>query len=206
MQLTRKADDRGFTLVELVVAIAILGVIIVPLGTALIIFLRNSNTTADRLAESHDEQISAAYFAQDVQSIGVRDWTTAPYVLKTSVEQNAPATSGLYPCGVAGTPNAVLRFAWDDPTSTTATQVVVVSYVVRTVGTEQQLHRLRCAAGSTTPSSDLVLAHNVASVGTPVLTGSGTVPDTVSLTLNIKAPTDNGSPLVVVLSGQRRQT
>jgi prepilin-type N-terminal cleavage/methylation domain-containing protein len=206
MQLTRRPDDRGVTLIEVLIAIAILGVIIVPLGVALVTFLRNSGATTNRLAESHDEQIASAYFAQDVESIGVRDWTTAPYALKTSVEQNAPPTTGLYPCGAASTPNAVLRFAWDDPTSTTATRVIVVSYVVKTVGGEQQLHRLRCEAGSTTPTSDIVLAHNVFGVGTPVLTGTGTVPQAVSLTINIKAPTDSGAALSVVLSGQRRQT
>ena len=71
----RQRGDAGFTLVELVVAIVLLGIIAVPLGSALLSFFRNTNATSDRLAESHDAQISSAYFGQDVQSIGVRNWS-----------------------------------------------------------------------------------------------------------------------------------
>lgn len=201
-----RRDERGVTLIELLMAVVLLAIIIVPLGGALVSFFRNTNTTTNRLAESHDEQIAAAYFAQDVQSIGVRNWATAPFSLQTSVEQNAPAGGGLYPCGVAGTPNATLRFAWNDPTGASTTQVVIVSYVVETVGGETQLHRLRCVSGSTTPTADLVMAHNVSSVGTPVLTGTVTIPQAISWTINIRTPSDSGSPLAVVLYGQRRQT
>jgi prepilin-type N-terminal cleavage/methylation domain-containing protein len=208
MHMTPKAgrDDRGATLIELLVAIVILAVIVVPLGDALISFLRNTTSTTYRLSESHDAQIASAYFAQDVASLGVRNWSAAPYTLQTSVELNAPAAGGLYPCGPTGTPNAAIRFAGNDPTAAASTQIVVVSYVVRTVGTEQQLHRLRCTGGSTTPSSDVVLAHNIASVATPVTTGPADTPTTVSWTLTIKANGDTGAALVIVLFGQRRQT
>jgi prepilin-type N-terminal cleavage/methylation domain-containing protein len=80
MRLTprgRRPDD-GVSLIELLVAIVLLGVIAVPLGNAVISFFRNTNATTNRLAESHDSQISSAYFAQDVQSIGVRAWGTIP--------------------------------------------------------------------------------------------------------------------------------
>ena len=199
----RGRGDDGVTLIELLVAIAMLGIIAVPLGTALISFLRNTNATTDRLAESHDAQIASAYFAQDVQSIGVRNWTgTGPFPLTTSVETNAPPKSGTFPCGVTGDPNAVIRMAWDDPTGASTRRTVIVSYVVR----GRELHRLRCDNGTSNPTSDLVMAHNVASVGTPVLTGPVTgIPQSISVTLTIQAPTDSGT-LAVTLFGQRRQT
>jgi prepilin-type N-terminal cleavage/methylation domain-containing protein len=201
----RRGDD-GVTLIELLVAIVLLGVIAVPLGSALISFFHNTNATNDRLAESHDAQIASAYFAQDVQSIGVRNWTgTGPFPLTTSVETNAPPRSGTFPCGLTADANAIVRMAWDDPTSSTARRTVIVSYVVRQVGTEKQLHRMRCDDGTANPTSDVVLAHNVASVGTPVLSGPTGVPQSVSVTLTIQAPTDSGS-LAVTLFGQRRQT
>jgi prepilin-type N-terminal cleavage/methylation domain-containing protein len=202
----RRGDERGVTLVEVLVAITLLAIVMVPLSNALIAFFRNTNTTTDRLSESHDEQIMAAYFAQDVQSIGVRTWTVAPYALQTSLEQNAPPTTGLFPCGAASTPNATLRMAWNDPQTATTNQTVIVSYVVETSGGVTTLHRLRCDSGSTTPSSDLVVAHNVLSVGTPVLTGPATIPQAISWTINIRATTDPGLALAVVLYGQRRQT
>jgi prepilin-type N-terminal cleavage/methylation domain-containing protein len=201
-----RGDDRGLTLIELMLAVVLLGIIVVPLASALISFFHNTNATTNRLTESHDEQIAAAYFAQDVQSIGVRDWTGAPFGLKTSVEQNVGPTAGLYPCGAASLPAATLRFAWDDPIGDTSSQVVVVSYVVETVGGHKELHRVRCAGGSTTPTSDIVLAHELLSVGTPTFTGSSTIPQSVSWTLNIRASSDSGAALVVTLYGQRRQT
>jgi prepilin-type N-terminal cleavage/methylation domain-containing protein len=201
-------SDAGVTLVELLVAIVMLGIIAVPLGNALISFFRNTNATTDRLAESHDAQISSAYFGQDVQSIGVRDWSNpaGPYAIGTSVETNAAPKAGTFPCGLATDSNAVVRMAWDDPTGASTKRIVTVSYVVRQVGPEKQLHRLRCDDGTSNPTSDLVLAHNVLSVGTPVLTGpQAGIPQSISVTLTFKAPTDSGS-LAVTLFGQRRET
>jgi len=203
-----RRDDAGVTLIELLLAIVLLGIIAVPLGGALISFFRNTNATTDRLAESHDAQIASAYFGQDVENIGVRTWNlpSGPYTLGTSVETNAPPKSGTFPCGPVGDPNAVIRMAWDDPTGASTLRKVIVSYVVRQVGAEKQLHRLRCDDGTSNPTSDIVLAHKVQSVGTPVLTGPvAGVPQSISLALTLKAPTDPGS-LAVTLFGQRRQT
>jgi prepilin-type N-terminal cleavage/methylation domain-containing protein len=203
LNTARPRGDEGVTLIELLVAIVLLGIIAVPLGSALISFFHNNNATNDRLAESHDAQIASAYFAQDVQSIGVRNWTApGPFSMGTSVETNAAPKSGTFPCGLAGDPNAIVRMAWDDPTGASTRRTVIVSYVVR--GTE--LHRLRCDDGTSNPTSDLVLAHYVASVGAPVLAGPiAGIPQSVSVTLTLKAPTDSGS-LPVTLFGQRRQT
>jgi prepilin-type N-terminal cleavage/methylation domain-containing protein len=208
MHLTRSAvrDDRGLTLVELIVAIAILGIIVVPLGAAAIGFLRHSDGVGRRMAESHDVQIAAAYFARDVQSVGIRDWTAHPYPLQQSIELGVAANAGLYPCG-AGTEATLVRLAWDDPD--TAPQVTRVAYVVSTVGTERRLRRLLCV-GSATPISDIVLAHHVD--GTPSVacstscTAAPAVPRSVTMTLSVRDPAGGGSPLTVILSGQRRQT
>lgn len=201
-------DDSGVTLVELLVAIVLLGIILVPLGNALYSFLRNTNATSDRLAESHDAQIATAYFAQDVQSIGVRSWGTSPFSFVSSVETTGvTATTGTYQCGPATDPNPVIRMAWDDPTGANNRALVKIVYVVRSVSGEQQLHRLRCDGASTTPTSDAVLAHNVSAVGTPVLTGpQAGVPQSISVTLSLKGPANNGAAFDVILYGQRRQT
>ena len=61
-------DEEGFTLVELLVGMAIMVVIVGSVGSALIVGLKTTDGTMDRLNESHDAQISSAYLANDVQS------------------------------------------------------------------------------------------------------------------------------------------
>jgi hypothetical protein len=197
-------------LIELLIAITIMGLIIVPLGTAFTAFLQNTDTTIRRVGESRDAQISAAYFAQDVSSIGDRD---ASDVLLQSVETSSPPQ--FTACGT-GTP--IVGFAWDDPTGTTASGKVAsgqvrVVYLIVSTPTERQLHRLVCLDASTTPTQDLVLVHNVDPATEPTVTcsttcsGSGdAVPQSVTLVLSIRNPKNTSAALKVTLTGQRRQT
>jgi prepilin-type N-terminal cleavage/methylation domain-containing protein len=213
MQLSRR--DDGFTLVELMIVMILLGIITLPLGNAVLAFVRNTDATTARLGESHDAQISSAYFAQDIASIGTHDWSAYPYPLKQSVETGVAydgSDGSKYPCGSAGTPNALVRMAWDDfagPSSPPTS--VVVSYFVKTVGAEQQLHRIRCV-GSTTPTSDLVMVHHLDASGptitcSTVCTGSGAaVPQYVTLVLRVRDPSAANALYTVTLTGQRRQT
>lgn len=205
--------EAGFTLIELLLAVTILGLIAVPLGNVMIGFLHNSNATTGRLAESHDAQISAAYFAQDVASLGARDWadTVTPYGYLQSVELDAPATFGLYPCGT-GLPNAVIRLAWDDyPNGASAPPVQTrAAYLVETVGGRQQLHRITCA-GNATPVTDVILAHDLVSASAACATscaGTGNaLPRRITLALTIADPQSlAGSSYSVTLTGDRRQS
>jgi prepilin-type N-terminal cleavage/methylation domain-containing protein len=214
MRVTRDVrGDHGVTLVEILVAVVILTVIIVPLSNALIVFLRNSDTTNQLLSENNDAQLAAAYFAQDVQSMGVRN--TSTLALQKSVELNMAFNAGDFRCGGSGTPDAAVRFGIQDQRSLSgAPTLVKVAYVVRTVGTERQLHRLTCVGGSTTPESDVVVAHNLESTGSPVSVTCSTQcdhatnpPRSVTMTLHLKhAERARGNPLVITLTGQRRQT
>lgn len=77
MHLTPRRDDAGFTLVELLMAIVILGVISAPLAGLIIAGLRQSASASARLQLSHDSQISATYFGQDVSTVGIRDYDAA---------------------------------------------------------------------------------------------------------------------------------
>lgn len=214
----RLNDDRGVTLIEILISLGIMGIIIAPLSAALIAFVRNTDATTRRMGENHDVQISAAYFAQDVQAVGVHSWGIAGYPLQQSIELNAPWNTGLFPCGTAATPskpatpNAIVRFGWDDQTAAGTTAVRIASYVVISDSGEQQLHRLTCTGGSATPTSDVVLAHNIdGTVAAPVCSNpttctTATPPQQVQLTLAIRDPRNAGSPLTVTLIGQRRQT
>jgi len=206
----RRNPEAGFTVIELLVVVVLLAVIAVPAGNAVIGILHNTDATNARMAASHDAQISAAYFAADVASTGVQ--LSGGSGLGQSVEQNVAYNAGLFPCGTAGTPPATLRLAWDEYTLTGGTvspSRVVVSYVVKTIGTGHELHRIRCQGG-TTPTSDVVVAHQL-TAAVPVVTCSSTctaavpVPQRISLTLSLTDPGGSGT-YAVQLTGQRRQT
>lgn len=219
-ELRGPGGDAGFTLVELIIAIVIIGVITVPLSNVVIGYLRNTDATTARLLESHDVQITSAYWAQDVASMGTRS-TTNPYALtqsvETGVETGVAYDSGLYPCGTAGT--VIVRFAWDDFSEADATpQVLVrtqvrVAYVVQTVSGETALHRFRCN-GSAVVVSDVTLAHDLdPSTSTPAAVACSTtcsaapaIPTTVTLTLTLKNPKNRDVAYAVTLTGQRRQS
>jgi len=208
MQL--RSDDRGLTLPELLVALVILAIIIVPLSDALIGFVRNTDATTRRMNESHDIQLASTYFARDIQMLGVHDWSSPTLALLRSIDNPS------YPCTGSGT--AVLSLAWDDPTSILGAPTVIrVTYLVRDVGGEHQLRRLLCR-GSATVESDVVVVHNL--VGTPAApvcatatgtpmscTGAGVnVPQRVSLTVSIKDPGNSGTSTSLTLTGQRGQS
>jgi prepilin-type N-terminal cleavage/methylation domain-containing protein len=205
-----RRSDAGFTVVELLVVIVILGVIAVPIANVVIGAIRNTDTTSARLAVSHDAQQSAAFFAQDVAAVGLRDYSgqiangAVPY--SPSIQLGAAYNAGGQVCGTAATPVSLVRLLsddWDTTTPAATRRTAIVAYYL--AGTE--LHRLRCL-DSATPVSDAVVAHNV-QPGTPAVTCSSTctgaaVPLWVKLTFTAVAR--NADPYPITLFGQRRQT
>jgi prepilin-type N-terminal cleavage/methylation domain-containing protein len=195
-------DERGVTLPEVLVAISVLAIIIIPLGDAMIGFVRNTDATTRRMIESHDMQIATAYFAQDIQNLGLRDWSSPTLALQQSIDNPR------YPCG---TGTSVIGLAWDDPTTVSGIPPNIrVMYQVRDVGGEHQLRRLQCR-NSATVESDVVVVHNL--VGnpdppvcvSPTVCSDPSVPQRVTLTVTIKHPA-NATDISLTLTGQRRQT
>jgi len=153
---TLRSDEGGFTLVELLITIVIIGIIVPALAAGVVSILHNSNTTTQRLYESHDAQIAAAYFANDVQS----------------ADLPVPSTDSR--CDKAGT-TAVVRFAWTeyDTAGHSAAYKLVVYSKDTSVGTVPVLRRRFCqgtpnsAALGATPLSDIVIAHYLSSATDP---------------------------------------
>ena len=213
MQLRdRIRSEGGFTLVELLVAIVIIGIIAIPLSGTIVSALKNTGTTEDRMALSHDAQISSSYFARDVAAVGIRDYEatdgdSVPF--KSSVQLNAAYDAGGFTCGGSDTPTAALRLlsdAWDPGESMTIPETEVIAYYLKTVDGAIELHRLKCV-GSDAPI-DIRLAHNVKS-GSVTVTCSSTcsataVPDEITLRLVATKPSVGDYP--ITLNGQRRQS
>jgi prepilin-type N-terminal cleavage/methylation domain-containing protein len=135
--------DDGFTLMELLVVISILGIIMPVLGLAFAMGYKTTTATAAELAASHNRQLLAAYLTEDAQSaITAEDATSADTTT----------------CMAAGD-TLVGRLRWVD-LDIAASTTRVVTYVLVTVGTERQLVRRSCVAAV---RSDLVLVHGAVS-------------------------------------------
>ncbi|HEY3716593.1 MAG TPA: prepilin-type N-terminal cleavage/methylation domain-containing protein [Jatrophihabitantaceae bacterium] len=196
-----RSDDGGFTLVELVITIVIMGVITLPIANFVIAYFGNLTQTQARLSGSHDRQIAAAYFSQDVADVGLRA-ATSPYAPRQSVWTSP---TGAYCGSTLGA--TVLLLQWDDwavstsgGNNTGSDTVHSAAYVMRSGA----LHRIYCASGSTV-SSDATLIHNYASGGVACSTTcvGASPPATITLTATLAAAGDSQQ---IVLTGQRRQS
>jgi prepilin-type N-terminal cleavage/methylation domain-containing protein len=197
--LPGSGGDAGFTLVELIIAIVIIGVITVPLADVVLGYFRNTDETTARLLESHDVQITSAYWAQDVASVGMRMAPDASgfYALKSSVAIGTDSLAGLPACPVTGTP--VVRLAWDDFNASGGKTIVQVAYFLD-MDSPAVLHRLRC--DGSVMASPVTLTHDLSTQ--PAVACSAT---TCTLTLSLKDPGNRSpDPYVVTLTGQRRQS
>jgi prepilin-type N-terminal cleavage/methylation domain-containing protein len=94
-----RRDERGFTLVELLVAIAITSFIFAPITGAIIIGLRTTNTSSQRLSQTRDIELVQGSLPADV--------VTAQQVW-----------SGVPGCGGV---QSLLKLTWSTPTLATPT-------------------------------------------------------------------------------------
>jgi prepilin-type N-terminal cleavage/methylation domain-containing protein len=141
-------NEDGMTLVELVVATLILGIIILPLGSSVILGLGRTEQAAQRTTNTADQQVLASYFVNDVQSAA-----------DVAVPPAAAA------CGV--TDPLVVQFHWVDPVGTVDKTVV---YSAPTTGTSAgEMVRVFCDSTGVTRTATVI--HALASVPSPKCDG-----------------------------------
>jgi prepilin-type N-terminal cleavage/methylation domain-containing protein len=144
------ADERGMTLVEVMMSVAILGIIIVPITAAIMLGFATSNGTRERINDSTSAQLLSAYAPTDVQSA---KWVIAMLPL--------PSPSPAVSCTTGGTP--LLRLEWDDPAL--AERTIVTYERVNGAPEGPNLLRVRCnGSGTVLDSSTIVHAMSVFTV------------------------------------------
>jgi prepilin-type N-terminal cleavage/methylation domain-containing protein len=210
--------DEGFTLIELLVAIVLLGIIIVPLSSVVIGYLLNSGRADARLNESHDEQIAAAYWQQDVSSIGVRD-TTFNSTTHTFPLSGSGSVTQSFPCSLPAAATTQIVLSWTAYSSAGAATGVSVDYATinHAADSGKDLIRLQCStsSGGSSLTSTTNLAYYLSASPTcsadsaafvACTTLSGITPSTLDIKLAVADPSNRGLPYSVTLTGQRRQT
>jgi len=140
--MSRRED--GFTLVELLVAITVLGVIAPVMVSAIVLGLKTTAATTGQLNASHSRQELAALFTTDVQSaVTVADETSTD----TTTCMSAAET-------------LVGRLSWTDIDSSGASTARVLTYAIVTVAGDKQLVRHACTGAA---MSTVTVVHNVVS-------------------------------------------
>lgn len=223
MSRRRGGADAGFTLIELMISITIMGIITVPLLNFVISYFTAQNSVQDRLADYHDLQQVSAFFSQDVANSGLRG-DASPYDWFSDGTYRSVWTSGFGSayCGssLSGTP--LLQLQYDDASGSDGAPVTypfpthAISYVAK----GKTLYRVYCAdatSPSTSPSM-VPVVDNLDTSSTPTVTcypatgstamncntGSGVEPPAkISLTIGVRAGRET-TTTSFTLTGQRR--
>ena len=143
------ADDRGFTLVELLIVITIVPLIIGSLAAGLMAVFSLQSGVSNRISNSGEAQAMLSVYTNDVQS--------AQYV--TTQSTSSPQ---------CGTGHQLLGLEWDPVSS--GGFLTTVSYVLVPPSggaTSSNLVRLYCTAGSSTPTSTTTISYNFSNSQVP---------------------------------------
>lgn len=149
--MTAGRRDAGLTLVELLVTVAISGLIMPVLGATMVIGYRTTDATVARLGETRDRQIVPSLFASDVQSATVVD------------------NAGAGGCPLGGD-TLVLSLRWQETPVTGAVVTRVAAWVTTVSAGTTLLERRSCddSSGAMALVGKVTTAHGI--VGTPTAT------------------------------------
>lgn len=189
MRRDELADD-GMTLIELLIAMAIMLVITTPIVTSFVLTLGTTATADQDTTNSTDAQVLSSYFDHDVANADTVTTTTS--------------------CGASGGSTSVLGTTWLDG----ATQHVVAYQAVEDTALQATLSaahvyrvtRYDCTGGG---SASVVVARSASAIptvlcDTAACTGTPSTPSTVTMTINELPKKPGDAPFVLTLTGTRR--
>jgi prepilin-type N-terminal cleavage/methylation domain-containing protein len=196
-----RGRDAGMTLPELLIAVAVMGLIASVLSASIIVTLRQSRSTEGRINVARSEQSIDTWLPTDLASTDVTN-TTLP-----AVDVDADAT----PCGNCGTLDLsganALQLAWTTTeVGPPAVDVVTrVQYQYIEVDGEWQIQRIECVGAS--PCTMNVMLHDMPGPPNPDTFNPDT--DRPVWVMDVAAPanpedlelSDNARRIVVTIDG-----
>jgi prepilin-type N-terminal cleavage/methylation domain-containing protein len=194
----RQPNDKGMTLIELLIAIVLLAGITAGIASAFVLTVRASGDTADRIKKSNDAQAISAFLVRDAASAGAYGVDNKSYGaadrtisdigglgLAPGVSVGGPSTGFCPNTGLS----AVVRFEWIERTAGATASTRVASVYGQDANTLVRVHceqTFNTVTGTTgTPSvSSATIARNVGAVAAtcnPGCTATPSLPDDVTL-------------------------
>ncbi len=207
--LVGRRGDEGITIVELLVAFVLLGMITGLIATAFLQSVRTSSAASDRVVRSNDAQFIASFLVRDAASAGGFGADNAAVADQFGMGLSpgvkiATAAGGF--CGDAGAAPLV-RFEWIERSAGGVSTRTVANYG----RSGDELIRRFCtqpvAAGSTASESGGAIGHYVsaASVTCVPVCGTGNVvpvPESVTLSITeIQNPDTEPTPFTFSVTG-----
>lgn len=166
-----RARDAGFTLIEVLIVLGLMPILVGGISVAIITIYQDQRGVSTRLSDSHDAQITSAYFVRDVQQGTSVSTATTPLCAPSGVvtaqlvglswqPSGAPKTSVTYAVTSVGSGSALVRY---DCTGAAAAATTTVSHSVST--TTPTTVSVACFAGvACTPVNGVWPAGGVKSV------------------------------------------
>lgn len=155
--MTRPRQDTGLSLIELTIAVSILGLVMAAVTTTLLVSLRATTEATDRLDRGNDLQFTSALFGPDVA--GAADVTAT----RQPGFRSPRSVAG---CGSTDDP-LVVQFQGISPVDLQTNESWTVSYV--TIDGGAAVARRACSGGSATPDSELVVSAGLATDTRPTV-------------------------------------
>ncbi|MCU1426090.1 MAG: hypothetical protein JWL83_90 [Actinomycetia bacterium] len=178
----RLRGEDGVTVADLLIAMVITGIIMVPIAGAIFVSLHTSGATQNRIQESAGANLLSSYFGTDVQNT-------------TNVAINAPETTAA--CGAGAMPSVGLLLTTGSASS--------ISYSRGTGANQNIFSRRVCTNGAA--STPVVLSRRLAAtpvlVCTPDCTSTGW--KSISATVVQSDPLNPGT-FTTTVQGARRVT
>jgi len=179
---SRLEPEAGFTLPELLIAVSIMGVVIAAIAGVFVVAMRTNESIGRRHNESHDAQILATYWANDVQST----WAIA---------------GNAFPCGTLGAGQSIVaNFALNNSGEK-------VTYL-KSGGS---LLRRQCDQSTGTVGDDLTVVRLADPALAPSVTCDGATcdqgerPNSVKISVTEEAGEASADAYKFELTGSRRQ-